>query len=140
MTRQDEEIAELNATIKTRIGVSPIHGVGVIAIQDIRKGEQCHCLPTKNDARWYKIPWGSLGKLFPEVRQLIIDQWPSIYNGSMFISPNNTTLRILYMNHSDDPNWDKKTDTALRDIAKGEELTETYKDMDNWEKAFPWLK
>lgn len=138
-TKQEEEIAELNATVKVRIGVSKIHGVGVIAITKIRKGERCYCVPVKELNRWYSVPWGSLNKLFPEVRELIMAQWPSIVNGSHFLSPNYTAWPILFMNHSEDPNFDNLTDTALRDIDEGEELTEDYCLMENAEKAFPTL-
>ena len=141
MLSQDKEnqIIELNTQVKVRIGVSKIEGVGVIALTKIRKGERCYCVPLLEKQRWYSLSWGSLGKLFPHVEKLIKDQWPSIINGSHFLSPNYTTWPILYMNHRENPNYDNITDTALQDIAEGEELTEDYKKMDNWELVFPWI-
>lgn len=136
---QDDQINELNSTIKTRIAPSSIHGVGVFAIMDIRKGERCYCVPVKELNRWYSVPWGSLNKLFPEVRELIMAQWPSIVNGSHFLSPNYTAWPILFMNHSSTPNYSNLTDLALEDIEAGQELTEDYCLMENAEKAFPTL-
>ena len=134
MTNQDE-INELNSIIKARIGVSKIHGVGVIAIRDISKGEMVYA---DRMPKLYQVPYGSMNKLFPEVREIILERWPSIINGGRFIAPD---ARLLsFMNHSDDANYDPITDTALRKIWKGEEITENYKQMKNWEKVYPWLQ
>src|SRR3990167_11305078 len=129
---QDQQINELNSQVKVRLAPSKIHGVGIVAIMDIKKGQRCYCVPTKNCMRWYNVPWGSLNKLFPEIKELILAQWPSIINGSHFLSPNYTAWPILFMSHSDNPNFSNQTDLALRDISAGEELTENYKLMDNW--------
>lgn len=144
MLNQQEQINELNSTVKVRIGISKVHGIGVIAIQDIKAGERCYCVPVKSLARWYSIPWGSLNKLFPPVKELIFDQWPSIINGSHFLSPNYTAWPVLFMNHSLYPNFDQFTDTAIKDIKAGEELFEDYRLMENWEMTwpeatFPWI-
>ena len=145
MSRQDEEIIELNSQIKVTIAPSPIHGVGIFAIMDIQKGQKMYCKPEAKYAdrrQWYHIPYGSLNKLFPEVRELVLRRWPSIINGSHFTSPNDC-WPILWMNHSSDPekvNYDPKTDTALADIKKGEEVFEDYRIMLNWEKVFPWIE
>ena len=45
-----------------------------------------------------------------------------------------------YLNHSDDPNYNAITDTALRDIKTGEEVTVDYKKMENFEKVFKFIK
>ena len=133
MTNQDE-INELNSIIKARIGVSKIHGVGVIATRDISKGEMVYA---DRMPKVYQVPYGSMSKLFPEVREIILERWPSIINGGKFIAPD---ARLLsFMNHSEDPNYDPITDTALRKIWNGEEITENYKQMKNWEKVYPWL-
>jgi len=136
MTNQDE-INELNSIIKARIGVSKIHGVGVIAIRDISKGEMVYA---DRMPKLYQVPYGSMNKLFPEVREIILERWPSIINGGRFIAPD---ARLLsFMNHSerDESNYDPATDTAIRDIKKGEEITENYKTMENWSKIYSWLK
>ena len=136
MTNQDE-INELNSIIKARIGVSKIHGVGVIATRDISKGEMVYA---DRMPKVYQVPYGSMSKLFPEVREIILERWPSIINRGRFIAPD---ARLLsFMNHSegDESNYDPATDTAIRDIKKGEEITENYKTMENWSKIYSWLK
>ena len=136
---QKEQIDHLNSTIKVRLAPSSIQGVGVFAIMDIQKGQRCYCVPTKDGMFWYSVSYSNLSKLFPEIRNIILDQWPSIINGSHFLSPNYTAWPILFMNHSNEPNFENQTDKALRDIKAGEELTEDYRTMDNWKEVFPWL-
>lgn len=139
MTEQERQITELNSTIKCKLAPSKIHGIGVFAIRDIQAGERVYARPDGMAHHWYSVPYGSLGKLFPEVREVVLTQWPSIVNGSHFTSPNDV-WPILFMNHQDDPNYEVKTDCAIKDIKKGEEITENYRLMLNYEKIYPWLK
>ena len=44
------------------------------------------------------------------------------------------------MNHSDTPNYDCMKDIALKNIKKGEEITENYREIADSEKIFPFLK
>ena len=119
--KQDEEINELNSTVKVRLAPSKTHGIGVFALVDLKKGDKLHCFPEwyKKGLKWYSVPYGSLSKLFPEIRQLVLERWPSIINGSHFLSPNDMSWLITFMNHSNDPNYDSRTDTATKDIKKG---------------------
>ena len=137
MTR-NEQIDFLNETVKCRLAPSPVHGIGVFAMRDIKKGDTLHCFP-KHPAQWFNIPFGSMSKLLPEVKELILQRWPSIVNGSAFISPNDMMWMVTFINHADDPNYDVGTDTALRDIRKGEEIFEDYRLMDNHGMVYPWL-
>ena len=139
MSKQNDQIDELNSTVKVRLAQSKIHGVGIIAIRDIRKGEILHCF-ARQDSPWYDIPFGSLNKLFPEIKEIILERWASIVNGSHFKSPNDDQWLILFMNHSETPNYEIKSDTALCDIKKGEEVTSDYRTMENYQKVFPFLK
>src|SRR3990172_5847412 len=125
-------IDELNIQIKATVGVSKIHGVGVMALRKIRKGElvYANALP-----KIYRIPFGSLGKLFPEVRKVIMDRWPNVVNESVMVA--HDVRLVSLMNHSSDPNYDPQTDTALRDINAGEEILEEYTKMPNWENIWP---
>ena len=129
------QIAELNSRIKATVGVSKIHGVGVIAIRKISKGEMVYAnaLP-----KIYRIPFGSIGKLFPEVRKIILDRWPSIVNEGVVVA--HDVRLVSLMNHSVSPNYNPETDTALRDINVGEEITENYCSMKNVEQVYKWLK
>ena len=138
MNKQELQIFTLNNEMKTKLAPSPIHGIGVFTMRSIKAGEKLHCIPSVNP-QWYTLPYASLTKLFPEVRELILQRWPSVINGSAFLSPNDTQWLVTYINHHDDPNYEVATDTALKDIKVGEELTEDYRLMKNYEQIFPWL-
>ena len=131
-----QQIIELNNEVKCTLAPSFIHGVGVFAMRDIPHGERCYCAP-RMIPKFYNIPLGSLNKLFPEIKELILQRWASIVNGSMFCSPNDDAHLLMFVNHSTDSNYDVVSDTALRDIRKGEELFENYKMMENWERVRP---
>ena len=138
----DEQVMELMRTVKCRLGPSRVHGVGVIALRDIRKGEQLYCANRSKPVR-YTVAFTELERRLkdthPEILQLILDRWPRTVNGAAFISPNYDARLTCFMNHSDVPNYDPATDLALADIRKGEEVFEDYRQIPNYEKAFPWL-
>ena len=134
----EEQIEELNREVKCHIAPSSIHGIGVFALRDIKKGENMHCLP--NDFRkWYAVPYLRLDELRPEVKELVLRRWPAIINGSSFLSPNDDVWMISFMNHSDTPTYDVNTDSALENISAGEEVVENYRTMRNAEKIYPFL-
>lgn len=135
----EAQIKELNSTVKCSIRPSKIAGVGVFALRDIKQGEKLYLLPG-DYPRWFAVPYERFNEIRPEVREVILARWPSVVLGSMFRSPNDDCLLASFVNHSDNPNYDQKTDSALRDIAKGEEITEDYRAMPSWELVFPWLK
>lgn len=121
------------------MGISKIHGIGVFALRNIYKGERCYCTPNIIP-KFYNIPFGSLNKLFPEVKELVLARWASIVNGSVFQSPNDDAKLLMFVNHSYQPNYDVVSDTALYDIVEGEEITEDYCAMENAEKVYSFLK
>jgi len=131
----DDQINKLNSVVKFRIAPSKIHGVGVFAISDIFKGQK---LWATEFPQAYKISPGSLSKLFPEVKELLLERNCQMVNGTPFMWPD--CHAQAYMNHSDDPNYDANLDYALRDIVKNEEITENYKLIPGHEEVFPWLK
>ena len=133
---KENQITELNSEVRCKLGQSKTHGVGVFAIRAIQWGERCYCRPTMIP-RFYNIPFGSLSKLFPEVKELVLQRWASVVNGSIFCSPNDDAHLLMFINHSCDANYDVVSDTALRDIKKGEEILENYTAMTNWEKVRP---
>lgn len=131
---QDEQISWLNSIVRLRLGPSPIHGIGLFAIRDIPKGTKLYA---DTFPQLYNLPYSSFNKLFPEVRDLLLERWPGITQGSKFAYPD--TFLQAYMNHSDSPNYDAKKDEALTDIKAGEEITENYKRINGWSQVFPWL-
>ena len=132
------QIAELNKEVRCYLAPSPIHGIGVFSLQDIKKGEKVYCQPNQF-RKWYSIPYERFNELRPEVSDLILQRWASVINQSQFQSPNDDAWLILFMNHSDNPNFDQSSDLALRDLAKGEEVTEDYRPMRNSETMYKFL-
>ena len=135
---KEQQILELNNEVRCTLAPSKIHGIGVFALRNIQKGERCYVRP-EMIPRFYDIPFGSLSKLFPEIKALVLDRWASVVNGSLFCSPNDDAHLLMFCNHSSEPNYDVVSDTALKDIPKNTELFEDYCAMDNAEKAHPWL-
>lgn len=137
-----EQALYLGNTVKCRIGQSKVHGVGVIAMRDIKKGEQMFCALTVKP-QWYNVSFANLKKYLkqthPEVLELILDRWPNIVNGAPFISPNYDARLTSFMNHSNTPNFDPQNDVAVADIKAGEEVFEDYRTIRNYKEAFPWL-
>lgn len=133
-----QQINELNSEVRCKLAPSPVHGIGVFTIRDIKQGERCYITPNMIP-KFYNVPFGSLSKLFPEVKELVLQRWASVVNGSVFQSPNDDAGLLFFCNHSEDPNYDVVTDTALKDIKKGEEVFENYCVMDNAEKVYPNL-
>ena len=128
------QITKLNTEVKVRIQPSKVHGVGIFAIQPIKKGEKLHLddMPVM-----YTLRYDDFSKLTDAVRELLLAQWPQVVNGSNFLYP--TAKLTAYCNHSDTPNIDAVNDVALEDIAVGVELTEDYKLIPNWEVVHTWL-
>ncbi len=129
-----EAIIILNETSLVKLAPSQIHGIGVVALRDIKKGEKLY---VDSIPHQYDLPYKKFNKLRAELRDLILGQWPLVITGSHFLYP--VTRFSAYLNHSDDPNCDAKEDVALKDIAKGEEITEDYRKIEGHEKIFTWL-
>lgn len=129
-----DAIDKLNSECKLRLAPSPIHGIGVFAIRDITKGERLYA---DNMPVLYRLPYSHFGKLFPEVKDILLERNPLITQGSMFFYPD--AQMVAYMNHSDTPNANTQIDTAMRDIKAGEELTEDYRHIAGYAQVFPWL-
>lgn len=130
----EEQINELNTIAKATIGVSKIHGVGVIALIDIPKGTKVYA---DKMPKLYHISPGNLSKLFPEVKKMISERWPLVFQGERFAFPD--ARLVSFMNHEEDNNYSPHTDTALKDIKAGEEITENYRVVKDAEKIYPWL-
>ena len=130
-----QAIVMVNDVAKVRLAPSQVHGIGVFAIRDIKRGERIYAdaMPNMLD-----IPYKDFDKIHSEIREIILERFPRVVDGSQFMCPD--TLMQLYMNHQDNPNYDNKTDKARRKIKKGEEIFEDYKVIKGWEKVHSWLK
>lgn len=130
-----QAIEMVNGVLKVRIASSKVHGVGVFAIRDIKKGERLYAdaMPNMLD-----IPYSRFKEINPEIQEIILEHFPRVIDGSQFTVPD--TLMQLYMNHADIPNYNNQNDKALRKIKEGEEVFECYKNIEGWEKIFPWLQ
>lgn len=122
----------LNNTMKCMIGVSPVHGVGVIAMRDIKEGEQLYTSGIMPD--WYTLE--TTESLKPEIKEKLLERWPLVEQGSVFLYPD--VWLMSYMNHSATPN--SKDDIAIKDIAKGEEVTEDYRSIRDYKKIYTFLE
>ena len=122
---QFPSIRKLNEEEKCKLAPSNIHGIGVFAIKNVHRGERLYCQEEKK--LWYNIPYTQFDNILPEVRELIEQRYPNVKKGSSFLSPNSDARLISFMNHSDTPNYDTYTDTALHEIIKWEEILEDYK-------------
>lgn len=123
------DINFLNATVWAKVGVSKIHGVGVIAIRDIPKGTAITDYNIYHHAvkrNMFEMSEEDFMKLDPAVRGLILDKilLPKGQKTITFFSPNHEVCLQGFMNDSQDPNTDGHK--TLRDIKAGEELTENY--------------
>ena len=119
----EEQISHLNNSVWCKIAPSPIQGVGVFSIRDIPKGTRFW----SKTSYLYTIPLERFGEIQEEIRSLILDRWPMPKGGRSFLSPNDDMNILSFMNHSNTPNslfW-----RAIRDIQKGEEITENYRDL-----------
>jgi SET domain-containing protein len=127
----------INDVVKLKIAPSDIHGVGVFATRNIKKGEQVYAsaIPEMHDIPYFSTHFQAIK---PEIQQVIKEHFPVVRSGSKFMCPD--TLMQMYVNHSDKPNYDAYTDKALKSIKKGEEILEDYKKIPNWTMLFSWLK
>ena len=133
----DEQIARLNHEVRCTLKPSPIHGVGVFTLRDIKKGQHLYVRPKSLLTReWFTVPYSRFGEIESKVRQIIINIWGGVMEGSSFQHPNEVWL-VSFMNHSDTPN--SNGETALRDIAEGEEVTEDYRVLPNAKDIYPFL-
>ncbi len=118
----------LKNEVYCKLGVSTIHGVGVFALRDIPKGT----LPLQSmvSRKEKKFSRTKLKEIPKSVRKHLAD-FCLIESGRVFVPEigMNAVNISIYLNHSKTPNLAfNKQDVleALRDIARGEELTIDY--------------
>jgi hypothetical protein len=122
----------LISNIKTKLAPSSIHGIGVFAIRDIKKGEQVFSV-WDGETGVYLIPNEKLKQLPDGVQDLLNMYFINeecgykvfrLFKGLNFISHNISYCNSAYPNEE---NVNITTDgVATRDIIEGEEILEWY--------------
>ena len=108
---------------------SPVHGIGVFAIQPIPKG--CRDMFSKDSGEWIKLPIKEVETL-PEHTRSLIETYCLFDEENYFVPESGfkTIDPVIYLNHSSRPNIisinDGEEFEALIDIATGEELLVNY--------------
>jgi len=159
MTRKQKLLDNLNKHIFCRVGRSDIHGVGLIAIRDIKKDtllfNLSNYLPERDEL--VDISEEEVSSLGEEVVSLIKSYTAISHLGTYALHENglNNINLGYYLNHSDDPNirvemsknanpYQYANFIAIKDIKKGEELTENYQhlshDTKKLKEQFDFLK
>ena len=120
----------LNKTVWATLGFSKTHGIGVIAIRDIPKGTRFTDYDVWGnysdmaESKLITMTEEDFNKILPEIRTLILDK-TVMTDTITFVSPNVVQDLRSWMNHSDNPNV--KDFSAIKDIKRGEELTEDFR-------------
>ena len=128
----EDVMYHLKNNIKTKLGVSPIHGVGVFAIRDIQMGEQVFPEWDK-ETGVYVIPDNRLEEISKEVLELLDMYFINdecgykvirLIKGLNFLANN-----FSYCNSSYNTEVEHNISNygiALKPIKKGEEILEYY--------------
>lgn len=141
MNKKSQLLDNLKHDTYCRIGVSKIHGVGVIAIKKIPKGTNPFMITNKKGIKYdlVKLSKKEVDGLHKNVKKIVTDfiaidedgNYPIPYNGTNSLDPS------FYMNHNKNNNIDlveTKSEMlefiANRNIDIGEELTINYRDYE----------
>ena len=150
MIKNEDFLHIIQNTTYCKIGVSEVHGIGVIAIRDIPKGVDPF-LSLGSNNRFLPLTEKEVNTLSKDIQ----DHLRSYYVRTEGVYPVmakgfNEVCIFGYMNHSDNPNMglyikdesELLPFVALRDIKAGEELFWDYRTSggDNLEKQYPFLK
>ena len=124
----------LNTSVKSYQRTSSVHGVGLFALVDIKKGEQVFPI-WKGETGWYKIKFGESKQLPKEVLSYILRSY-----GNNIVN-DNSELRFkltkdcnflfseplcLINTQFEEGNVDSKTGIAIKEINKDEEIFGNY--------------
>ncbi len=116
--------------VKTKLGQSKIHGIGVFADQDIPQGTTVQKFVEGIDLEIAPEIVGSLPEFLKQ--NLLHYAYKDRVTGKYFLNSDDAR----FLNSSDTPNLigdesNKEADMAARDIERGEELTVDYRDFDD---------
>lgn len=125
------KVAEyINNTVWATLGISKVHGIGVIAIRDIPEGTRFTDYDIYGSEQMANMPGiftleeDEFNQILPEIRKLILDK-TVIMDKILFASPNSVQDLRSWMNHADDPNV--VNFSTVKEIKKGEELLEDFR-------------
>lgn len=128
MSLKEKLYEHLRENVYCKLGVSPIHGIGVFALRDIPKG----AYPLKSMVSNKEVKFSRIElKKVPSTVRKHLNMFCLIEKGRVFapeIGMNAVNLSI-YLNHSKTPNLFYNDDgvlEAMTDIAKGDEVTIDY--------------
>ena len=129
-SKKKKLLQHLRTEVYCRLGVSPVHGIGVFAIRDILKGAK----PLKSRLKMHEIKFNhaELSSLPQRVRKEL-DMFCYFDKHHMLVPAIglNSMNMSVYLNHSKTPNLKMRKDgvlIALRDIQQDEELLMDYDD------------
>lgn len=118
---------------------SPVHGIGVFAIQPIPRG--CRNIFSKDSGEWIKVPITEVETL-PEHSRSLIETYCLFDEENYFVPESGfkTIDPVIYLNHSAQPNIisinDGEEFEALVDIAPGQELLVNYEHLVDGMEAY----
>ncbi|NOT36453.1 MAG: SET domain-containing protein [Saprospiraceae bacterium] len=122
-------IEELTRTTYVRLLPSPLHGIGVFAIQSIPKG--CRSMFADEEGEWELLTFEEVESLPRSSRELVENF--CLYDEQHYFIPSKGFKNVdlsLFLNHSDSPNVasidEGRYFEALCDILPGEELLVDY--------------
>lgn len=116
----------LNNTVWATIKPSKLGGVGVFAIRDIPKGTIYAQVPELPGV--VKVEPEELTELHPEIKKIVLDRVLFRKDGNNNMRHPNLDANLqAFMNHAEEANTDGSV--TLKEIKKGEELTENYKEI-----------
>ena len=129
---KEELLLELQQSTYITLKPSPIHGIGVFAIQDIPKG--CQQIFSQKVGEWIKLPIADVEKLPAHARDLV--ETYCLYDDNHYFVPDygfKVMDMVNYLNHAASPNINSVNHgeyfEALIDIPAGTELFINYTEV-----------
>lgn len=125
---------QLTGQTYIQLKTSPVHGIGVFAIQNIPKG--CRDIFSKGMGEWIKVPIKKVEAL-PDHSRSLIETYCLFDEENYFVPEYGFKIidPVIYLNHSSQPNIisinDGEEFEALHDILAGQELVVNYGDIVN---------
>ena len=150
MIKNEDFLHIIQNTTYCKIGVSEVHGIGVIAIRDIPKGVDPF-LSLGSNNRFLCLTEEEINTLDKDIQDHLRSYYIRTEGTYPVMAKGFNEVCIFgYMNHSDNPNMGlyMKNESellpfvTLKDIKAGEELFWDYRTSggDNLEKQYPFLK